>query len=670
MSGDGDVSRPTLPGLPDALPEGALAGGPGAPGGQASLFRRRPFRHVLLALLDAAIAAGSLMLALLLRFETAIPPAYLAVTPLFAGLLVAARLAANLLFRLHRWSFRLSGLTDAVRVVLAGLLGTGLFMTALFFLRIGYADDAPKGPPRSVVVLEFFLSTAAMGLVRFSPRLGWLYVLDRRRQRRSGALRTLIVGAGAAGDMLLRDLRQSSEHAYRVVGFVDDDRSKRSTILGGCPVMGGVADLPDLVVRHRIDVVLIAIPRLAPERIRQILNLCSNLKVRFKTLPVSFVYLNDRAATSMLQDLAPEDLLHREPVSFASSGVGAPLDRRTVLVTGAAGSIGSEISRQLLEARVGRLVMVDIDENNLYMLQRRFERTFPEADVAAVIGDVRDERRMQAVLTTHRPDDVFHAAAHKHVPLMESAPCEAIKNNVLGTRTVARAAAAVRADRFVLISTDKAVRPTSVMGASKRVAERLVQLLAEGSATRFCAVRFGNVLGSAGSVVPIFREQIQAGGPVTVTHPEVKRFFMTTAEAVGLVLAAAYGDYGTLLVLDMGEQIRILELARHMITMSGQVPDADVPIVFTGLRPGEKLSEELLTEEEERTSKVADRILVAAGAPSQPTLAAAIDALIGAAAAEDEARVMALLRAVVPSYAPQPAETSGAQTGWNVVGSP
>jgi FlaA1/EpsC-like NDP-sugar epimerase len=377
---------------------------------------------------------------------------------------------------------------------------------------------------------------------------------------------------------------------------------------------------------------------------------------------VSFAYLNDRVAASMLQELSPDDLLPREVIRFSDADGEPRSAGRVVLVTGAAGSIGSEICRQVLEGRVARLVMIDMNENELYLQARRFERDFSEAAVAAEVADIRDSGRVRALFDRYRPQDVFHAAAHKHVPLMEWAPGEAVKNNVLGTRHVAEAAHEYGAERFVYISTDKAVRPTSVMGASKRVGEKIVRCMARKSKTRFCAVRFGNVLGSSGSVVPLFREQIAEGGPVTVTDPEVRRYFMTISEAVGLVLRAGYGDYGELCVLDMGEQIRILDLARHMITMVGKVPDVDIAIEFTGLRPGEKLYEELLTEEEESTSSVAHKIFVASSPPVRRDLEERLGELGEAAHAEDHQRVLALLRGLVPSYAtpavaaPAPAE--------------
>jgi FlaA1/EpsC-like NDP-sugar epimerase len=361
----------------------------------------------------------------------------------------------------------------------------------------------------------------------------------------------------------------------------------------------------------------------------------------------------------MLQELSPEDLLPRDEVRFSDSGELPKSAGRTALVTGAAGSIGGEICRQLAAGRVTKLVMVDINENEMYLLARRLERDYPKAEIVAAVADIRDAGRVRALFERHRPQDVFHAAAHKHVPLMEWAPCEAVKNNILGTAHVARAADEFGAERFVYISTDKAVRPTSVMGATKRVGEKIARCMARKSPTRFSAVRFGNVLGSAGSVVPLFREQIARGGPVTVTDPEVRRYFMTISEAVGLVLRAGYGDYGELCVLDMGEQIRILDLARHMITMSGKMPEVDIPIEFTGLRPGEKLYEELLTEEEESTSRVAHRIFVARSPEVREDLEERIAELAEAARSEDGARVVELLRGLVPSFVPMAAALPG-----------
>ncbi len=615
------------------------------PAGFLPALRNIRLRRFVVLLLDGGIAVISLWLSMFLRFEgKEIPAPYRELMPAFLVLLVVARLVSTLLFRLHRWSFRFSGLTDGARLGMVGLLGTGLFMVEIYLVEL------EKGPPRSVVLMELLLSITLMALMRFSPRIHWIYQADRERSRRHEPLRTLIVGAGAAGEMLLRDLQRSRDHGYRVLGFLDDDASKWGTIVSGRPILGGTQNLPELVRRHQITRVLIAIPRLSAQRIRELLTSCSDLQVRIKILPFSHLELHEKISSSMLQDLSPEDLLSRDPVVFAERVGESPIANRVTLVTGGAGSIGSEICRQLLLGGAAQLVMVDLNENGLYLNQRRLQHEFPQARIESHVANVRDFARLTSLFECRRPQDIFHAAAHKHVPLMEEAPCEAVKNNVLGTLNVARAARAAGTERFVFISTDKAVRPSSVMGASKRIGEMLIRLLARDSSTYFCAVRFGNVLDSAGSVVPLFREQIAAGGPVTVTDPEVRRYFMTVPEAVALVLKAAYEEHGHLCVLEMGEQIRILDLARHMITMSGLTPDVDIPIVFSGLRPGEKLAEELLTEEEERTFRSAEKILVAEGPPPAANLLRGIDELIQRAQQEDVAGVLAQIRTLVPSF--------------------
>ncbi len=600
-------------------------------------------RRVLIVCLDVFLAALALVAAILLRFDFKVPGQFWKALPVLIAVLVLARLVANFLFRLHTWSFRFSGLVDGARVWMAALMGTGLFLAAIYLGQL-------QGPPRSVLLMELLLTGFCMTLVRFSPRLASTYLADNLRSRNKESSRTLILGAGAAGDLLLRDLQRSEDHSYNIVGFLDDDKNKHGLILGGKSVLGALDDLPAIAKKYDVEHALIAVPRLEARRLREVLAMCADLKLQFKILPLSFVYLKGRVSASMLQALSPDDLLPREVITLSDHGEAPKSAGRIALVTGAAGSIGSEICRQLLVGQASRLVMADINENELYLLLRRLEHDFKGAPISAEIVDIRDEGRINALFSAVKPQDVFHAAAHKHVPLMEWAPCEAVKNNVMGTANVARAADACGAERFVYISTDKAVNPTSVMGVSKRVGEKIVRRMAKRSKTKFRAVRFGNVLGSAGSVVPIFREQIARGGPVTVTDPEVKRYFMTIQEAVGLVLKAGYADYGELCVLDMGEQIRIQDLARHMITMTGQVPDVDVKIVYTGLRPGEKLFEELLTEEEERTQEAVRKIFVAQCPPVSDDLEEKVAALSSAANAEDRERVLAIFKEMVPSF--------------------
>jgi FlaA1/EpsC-like NDP-sugar epimerase len=610
------------------------------------------WRYTFIFAVDALIVCFAFYLGFLLRFEGHPPPDRAAQLQRYLPLLLAIRLPLHWLFGIHRWSFRLSGFHEALRVVLCSLTGSAFFGMVLFFLQ-REAESAAVGPPRSVIAIEFFVTTSLLGVLRFSPRLAHTWTLDKMRSRSGDTVRAVVVGAGSAGELLLRDLQRSDEHSYEVVGFVDDDAKKWGTSLGGRPVLGGLDLLPDVARRRRVRELLFAIPRMPAGRLREVIALCSDLKLGYKILPVSFAYLHDRVSASMLQALQPDDLLPRRPVTFDREEIGQKVRGRRVLVTGAGGSIGSEIARQVAEHAPGRLVLVDINENELYLLYRHLQARHSGLAVHAEVGDIRDAGRMVELFRRHRPQDVFHAAAHKHVPLMEWAPAEAVKTNLTGFRNVVRAAEEGGVERFILISTDKAVDPSSVMGATKRVAELLVRHLAARSSATYTSVRFGNVLGSAGSVVPLFKAQIAAGGPVTVTDARCTRYLMTIGEAVGLVLMAGLGGYGDLCILEMGEPILILDLARLMITLAGFVPEDEIPIVFTGLRPGEKLDEHLMTAEEEaRSRRVSDLIRVVDTAPPPADWVRRLEELERLAEDGEPAAVVAALRALVPRYTP------------------
>jgi FlaA1/EpsC-like NDP-sugar epimerase len=605
----------------------------------------RALRGLMILSSDGVLAALSLHAAMALRFDGHLPPPYAAALPAAALLVATVRIGCNAAVRVHAWSFRYSGLGDAVRLAAAALLGTALLAMLAPWL-------VPPGLPRTVVALEFFLSSSAFAALRFGPRVAVRWWADLRR-RRSGAEPTLVVGVSFAAEQLARDLARDPAARQELVGFVGFDRSEVGRRIDGRPVLGVAQDLAGLIARHGVQHVLLAIPRTAAARLREVIAVCAAAKVRFKILPASSS-LAEPVSAAMLDDVAPEDLLARAPVEFDRAELRRLIAGRRALVTGAGGSIGGEICRQLVHYGVRQLVMVDMNENELYLRARRLAEERPDLDVRAEVADVREPARVRRLGERHRPEVVFHAAAHKHVPLMEEAPEEAVKNNVLGTLNVARMADACGARNFVLISTDKAVNPSSVMGATKRVAELVVRDLARTSRTRMTAVRFGNVLGSAGSVVPLFKEQIARGGPVTVTHPDCTRYFMTIPEAVGLVLVAGLGDYGELCVLDMGAPIRVDELARLMIALSGRVAGTDVRIVYTGLRPGEKLAEELLTEEEEQTHAVRDRIRSARSPAPPPDLPARIDELRRLAEAGEAEPILRALCALVPTYRPGP----------------
>jgi FlaA1/EpsC-like NDP-sugar epimerase len=606
-------------------------------------------RQLGLLTADVASIALCLYLAYLVRFEGDLPAGRVVEMLHFLPLLIAVRIAVHLVFGIHRWSFRLSGFHEAVRLVQAEFTGTVVFVALFYFLQRA-AEDVSLGPPRSIIVIELLLTTAFIGALRFSPRLAQIWSIDRFRTGQR--IRTLIIGAGSAGELLLRDLYRSDEHPYRVAGLVDDDPQKHGMSIGGRRVLGGLDAVPRLVEELDIRQLLFAIPRLPGARVREILAACARFKLTYKILPVSFAYLNDRVSVAMLQDLDADDLLPRDQVRFEPREIEELVAGRRILVTGAAGSIGSEICRQLAELKPALLVLVDTDENALYLQYRELQAKYPSLAIAPEVADVRDPRRLRGIGERYRPQDLFHAAARKHVPFMEAMPEEAVKTNVTGARTVARIATEIGVERFVLISTDKAVSPSSAMGASKRLAEFIVREEAERSAVKFTVVRFGNVLGSAGSVVPLFKAQIAAGGPVTVTHPECTRYLMTIREAVGLVLLAGLNHPANLCILEMGDPIRILDLARLMITMSGRVPDEDVSIVFTGLRPGEKLDEELMTPEEDATSQLFRDAIRAIRTPSPPPpVMAAIAAIEAQADQGDREGVRAGLGTLFPTYA-------------------
>jgi FlaA1/EpsC-like NDP-sugar epimerase len=602
-------------------------------------------RYLAILAIDALACALALVGATWLRFEGRVPAHYLLALPVALPLLLGCRLFANMAALVHRWSFRLAGLADAVRVVLAGLGGSLVFLALLPLL-------VPHGLPRSVYALEFFFSMALFGALRFGPRLAMRW-LTHRIQARPEAAPTVIVGSGEAAALLARDLQRDPGSLYRLVGFVTGDETTLGWRIEGQPVLGTPDDLPALARSLGVRAVLLADPGTPARSIRELLDTCAHCRMRFKIVPGSPSRAS-RPSAALLDDLSPEDLLPRDSVAFDEAEMSALVRGRRTLVTGAGGSIGSELCRQLAAHGVGQLVMVDMNENELYLGALRLAERHPEVEIHAEVADVREQAPLLRLGRRYRPQDVFHAAAHKHVPLMEDAPAEAVKNNVFGTLHAARMAHLCGVERFVLISTDKAVKPSSVMGVTKRVAEQVVRRLARTSATRMTAVRFGNVLGSAGSVLPIFRQQIARGGPVTVTHEECTRYFMTIPEAVGLVLLAGLGGHGELCVLDMGEPIRIADLARNLITLAGLVPGDDVPIVYTGLRPGEKLREELLTEEEERSEMVRDRIHATRGADPPVDLEERLQELWRLADAGDRDGLRAVLHALVPSYEPSP----------------
>ncbi|MDD2349664.1 MAG: nucleoside-diphosphate sugar epimerase/dehydratase, partial [Kiritimatiellae bacterium] len=540
---------------------------------------------------DTAVMALAYLTAFLLRFEFQEPWWGWGQVAVSFVTVWAVQCVALELFGCNRMLWRYVSASDVPRFV--GAIGASTIV--LLVLRVVLPHQMGLRPPYSITFLNSFLVTGGLIGVRMLGRL----VAEGASHARGGVLdgrarRVLLVGAGAAGDLVARELRRQGTRRQVVVGFLDDDPAKRHARIQGFPVLGSIDELPALVRRHAVDEVIVSMVRVPRDVIRRVVRLCEQAHVPARIVPGYYELIEGSLTASNIRNVAVADLLGREETSLDSRAVVELLGQKRVLVTGAGGSIGSELARQILRAGPSSLVLVERCENALYQIEREIRKRGAATPVTALLADVGDRARMETIFRTHAPQIVVHAAAHKHVPLMEQNPVEAVKNNVLATRALGELAVACGVERFVFISTDKAVRPVSVMGMSKRLAERALQALNERGVTRFSAVRFGNVLDSSGSVVPLFREQIRRGEAVTVTHPEMQRYFMTIAEAVALVLqAAALAQGGEIFVLDMGEPVKIVELAEGMIALSGLRPYQDVPIVFTGIRPGEKLFEEL-----------------------------------------------------------------------------
>lgn len=506
--------------------------------------------------------------------------------------------------------------------------------------------------PRSYYVLWFVLMAGAAMIGRVSFQV-LQKITDRinRFLEKSIPPRVMIIGAGKAGILILKEMKASEKvHGYPVC-MIDDDKDKQGRVIDGVSIMGSRKDIARLVREKGIDEIYVAIPTAPPEDIKDILKICQETGCQVKILPGVYQLMNGEVTISRLRKVEIEDLLGREPVNVNLDEIMGYVKGKVVLVTGGGGSIGSELCRQLAGHKVKQLIIFDIYENNAYEIQQELKRKYPDLDMVVLIGSVRNTNRLDYLFRTYRPDIVYHAAAHKHVPLMEDSPNEAIKNNVLGTYKVARAAIKYKAQRFILISTDKAVNPTNIMGASKRLCEMVVQMSNQKSSTEFVAVRFGNVLGSNGSVIPLFKQQIESGGPVTVTHKDIIRYFMTIPEAVSLVIqAGAYAKGGEIFVLNMGNPVRILDMAENLIRLSGYEPYKDIDICFTGLRPGEKLYEELLMDEEGLQKTVNDRIFI--GKPIDMDYDRFERALqrLGEAALSETANMRELVHDLVPEY--------------------
>jgi FlaA1/EpsC-like NDP-sugar epimerase len=600
------------------------------------------FRRLLSLVAQLLLVVLANRLAFGLRFDSNIPDW---ANQAFWGMLpwlILIRGITFIPFRLYEGLWRYTSISD-----LEALIG-GIASSSVVFFILTRTPLGPPTYPRSIFIIDALILTVLLGGIRMMRRFYAEY------SRVQPGRRVLIFGAGDAGELIVRDMKNNAEYGVQPIGFIDDDSSKLGRRIHNVPVLGTRNDLPLVVEQYRPDEVLIALPNADPVNIRSIVRSLEPFKLAIKTLPNLRDIIDGKIQVDHIRSLAVEDLLVRAPVGLDPRPVKSLIAGRRVMVTGAGGSIGSELCRQIAKLRPASLVMLDRYENSLHAIRLELEDRKGTFALHPVVGDVTDAQRVAAVLQDRQPEIVFHAAAHKHVPLMEENPCEAIKNNVRGTRLLVQAAEAAGVDRFIMISTDKAVNPTSVMGASKRVAEMIVRAQADGSGTSFSIVRFGNVLGSNGSVVPRFMEQIKRGGPVTITHPDMKRFFMLIPEAVQLVLhAAAQAESGATYVLEMGEQVNLTDMARDLIRLSGLVPDEDIKIEFMGLRPGEKLYEELVGADEDAAPSPVEEILcVRSRQRPAGNLASRIEALEADAAAGRVGVVLAALRDLTGMVAP------------------
>jgi FlaA1/EpsC-like NDP-sugar epimerase len=608
------------------------------------------YRRLLAEAIAAAIICASLAASFLLRFEFAVPPIYLPMLGTAILSALAIKLTVFRTFGLRHLAWRHIGFEDLLRIAAAHAVAS---------LLLAVAVRVSLGPsfPRSLYILDFILCVGLEASTRAAIRI----LFDARIQTAAQASRrVLIFGAGKAGITVLNELRAQSELGYYVAGFLDDDPAKRDMRIHGVRVLGARGDIPTVASQFSIDEILIALPTAGGNEITAILEQCHAAQVAAKRVPALSEIIQHKVLVDQIREVRIEDLLGRAPASLDDTQVRNRLTGQVVLVTGAGGSIGGELCRQIARHSPAALIGFDHAETALYDIEQELRRTFPDLAFYPEVGSIQNRQRLEEVFAQHSPRSVYHAAAYKHVPMMEAHLFEAIKNNVFGTRNVARAAATWGVRDFVVISTDKAVRPTNVMGATKRIAELACLMESScrprfaGASTKTVAVRFGNVLGSNGSVIPRFRQQIADGGPVTVTHPEMRRFFMTIPEAAQLVLqAGAMGSGGEIFVLEMGEPVRILDLARKMILLSGLRPGTDIPIEFTGTRPGEKLFEELSAYEENTVPTPHTQIRVFTGsAPERLSFERAMDQLRDSVRTRDTARVVLILKELVPDYNP------------------
>ncbi|MCY9593508.1 polysaccharide biosynthesis protein [Paenibacillus chitinolyticus] len=602
-------------------------------------------RTPMLVLIDMIIVWASIYLTFLAHFRGGIPQEVMSVIMLYTLVSGISLACAMFYFQLYNRIWQYASVGEMVAIAKAVIVSCLISYAVTSFLSAG-----------EITLYMFLQNLNGILLMLGGSRFVWRVFCDNfygssRSRGGKPAQRTLVVGAGSCGVMFVKELAHNDSFMMKPVAFVDDDPYKQKLQLHGIPVMGNRLDIPRIVEEQRIDDIIIALPSVSKTQISDIINICKTTKARLKIIPLIQEYIQGKMAANQMRDVQVEDLLGRDPIQTDLQNIADYVQNKIVLVTGAGGSIGSELCRQVAPFKPARLLLLGHGENSIYGIEMEMRRLFPNLPIETVIADVQDRTRIADVFREFGPQVVFHAAAHKHVPLMERNPSEAIKNNVFGSKNVAECADEFGAERFVLISTDKAVNPTSIMGTTKRIAEMFIQSLDKHSKTKFVAVRFGNVLGSRGSVIPRFKDQIARGGPVTVTHPEMVRYFMTIPEAVQLVIqAGAFAKGGEVFILDMGKPVKIVDLATDLIRLSGYEPNVDIDIEFSGIRAGEKLYEELLTSEEGMSSTIHDRIFI--GKPMNINRTELefemrrLERVLGS----DPEEIRALLQHLVPTY--------------------
>ncbi|WP_099190628.1 polysaccharide biosynthesis protein [Tepidibacter mesophilus] len=600
-------------------------------------------RQIILVIVDSVLISLCAYISMCLIFDFNTPNKYIYIIKSYMIAYIFATLIVFYLFKFYSSLWRYASIEEMLSVVIACVISTSIWRTVFYM----YEESIPIG----FYIVNALILTISTGGVRFT------YRVIRRIKGKLGVTeewnRVLVIGGGSAGAMVIKEIRNNPQIKKTPVAVIDDDINKKGRRIHGVLVYGTRKDIEKAIEDKNIDEIVFAMPSISTLEKKELIDICKNTKCKLKTLPGMYELIDGRVDIKKIRDIQIEDLLGRDSVKVDLDEVSDYLENEVVLVTGGGGSIGSELCRQISRFKPKELIILDIYENNAYEIQQELKRKYKnELNLKVIIASVRDNNRMEEILKKYKPNVVFHAAAHKHVPLMEDSPTEAIKNNVFGTMNVAKLSDKYKVKKFVLISTDKAVNPTNIMGATKRTAELIIQTLDKCSETEFAAVRFGNVLGSNGSVVPLFKRQILEGGPVTVTHPDIIRYFMTIPEAVQLVIqAGAMANGGEIFVLDMGEPVKIADLAKDIIRLSGFEPDVDIKINYTGLRPGEKLYEELLMAEEGLTSTKHEKIFI--GQPIDTDINALrkeLEMLEKIVRSEEEELLNVIIKKLVPTY--------------------